>query len=53
VAHLKPGDIVVQRGTMHAWVNNGTAPCVFAFILIDAAPANVAGQELRTHFPAL
>src|SRR6202049_4111975 len=52
VAHLKAGDIVVQRGTMHAWVNNGTAPCVFAFILIDAEPANVAGQELRTHFPA-
>jgi quercetin dioxygenase-like cupin family protein len=52
VAHLKPGDVVVQRGTMHAWVNNGTAPCVFAFILIDAEPATVAGQELRTHFPA-
>ena len=52
LAHLKPGDIVVQRGTMHAWVNNGTAPCVFAFILIDAEPANVAGHELRTHFPA-
>ena len=23
VVHMKPGDIVVQRGTMHAWVNNG------------------------------
>ena len=23
VAHLKPGDVVVQRGTMHAWVNHG------------------------------
>src|SRR3981081_3457443 len=52
VAHLKPGDIVVQRGTMHAWVNHGPAPCVFAFILIDAEPATAAGQELRTHFPA-
>ena len=52
VAHLGPGDVVVQRGTMHAWVNNGPAPCVFAFILIDANPASVAGQELRTHFPA-
>jgi hypothetical protein len=37
---------------MHAWVNSGTAPAVFAFILIDADPAEVAGQELRTHFPA-
>jgi quercetin dioxygenase-like cupin family protein len=51
VAHLKPGDVVVQRGTMHAWVNHGPAPCVFAFILIDAHPATAAGQELRTHFP--
>ena len=52
VVHMKPGDIVVQRGTMHAWVNNGTAPAVFAFILIDADPAKAGGQELRTHFPA-
>jgi len=52
VAHLKPGDVVVQRGTMHAWVNHGPAPCVFAFILIDANPPTVAGQALRTHFPA-
>ena len=52
IVHMKPGDIVVQRGTMHAWVNNGPAPAVFAFILIDADPATVAGKELRTHFPA-
>src|ERR1700675_3735443 len=52
VVHLKPGDVVVQRGTMHAWVNNGSAPAVFAFMLIDADQANVAGQDLRTHFPA-
>src|SRR5260370_22214825 len=52
ILHMKPGDIVVQRGTMHAWVNNSTAPPVFAFTLIDAAPAKAGGQELRTHFPA-
>jgi quercetin dioxygenase-like cupin family protein len=50
--HLTEGDIVVQRGTMHAWVNNGTVPCVFAFILIDAAPVEIAGQSLTTHYPA-
>jgi quercetin dioxygenase-like cupin family protein len=50
--HLTQGDVVVQRGTMHAWVNTGTQPCVFAFILIDAEPASVAGQSLRTHYPA-
>jgi quercetin dioxygenase-like cupin family protein len=49
--HVKQGDVVVQRGTMHAWVNNGTQPCVFAFVLIDAKPAEARGQSLRTHYP--
>jgi quercetin dioxygenase-like cupin family protein len=50
--HMTAGDIAVQRGTMHAWVNNGTQPCVFAFVLIDADPVSVAGQALTTHYPA-
>ena len=50
--HLTQGDVVVQRGTIHAWVNNGTQPCVFAFVLIDANPAEAGGQSLRTHYPA-
>ena len=37
--HLKAGDVVIQRGTNHAWVNKGTGPCRIAFILIDAEPA--------------
>lgn len=49
--HLKQGDIVVQRGTMHAWVNNGAVPCVFAFILIDAGPVEAGGRKLTTHYP--
>lgn len=36
MVHLKPGDVVVQRGTMHNWQNNGTEPVVVAFILISA-----------------
>ena len=51
VLHLTAGDVVVQRGTMHAWVNNGPGPCVFAFILIDAKPAVAGGKELLTHYP--
>ena len=35
--HLKEGDIVVQCGTNHAWVNRSSAPCKVAFILIDGA----------------
>jgi len=34
--HLKAGDVVIQQGTNHAWVNRGTEPCRVAFILIDA-----------------
>jgi len=35
--HLKTGDVLVQQGTNHAWVNRGTEPCRVAFVLIDAA----------------
>src|SRR5271156_1174735 len=52
VIHLKPGDVVVQRGTVHTWVNRGSVPAVTAFILMDASPAEVAGKQLRTLFPA-
>jgi hypothetical protein len=31
---------------MHNWVNNGTAPCVIAFVLIGARPATVNGAPL-------
>jgi mannose-6-phosphate isomerase-like protein (cupin superfamily) len=34
--HLKAGDVVIQRGTNHAWVNRGNAACQVAFILVDA-----------------
>jgi len=50
--HMKPGDICVQRGTMHAWVNNGSLPAVFAFVLIDADPVEMAGRTLTTHYPS-
>ncbi len=33
---LKPFDVVVQRGTNHAWINNGTEPALFIAVLIDA-----------------
>jgi len=33
---LAPFDAVVQRGTNHAWINNGTEPALFAAVLIDA-----------------
>ena len=33
---LQPFDVVVQRGTNHAWINNGTEPALFVAVLIDA-----------------
>ncbi|HUZ32482.1 MAG TPA: cupin domain-containing protein [Xanthobacteraceae bacterium] len=30
------GDVMIQRGTNHAWANRSRAPCVVAFVLIDA-----------------
>ena len=47
VVHLKAGDVLVQRGTIHNWVNRGTQPCVMAFILIDAKPVEAGGKVLN------
>ena len=44
---LKAGDVLVQRGTIHNWVNRGTQPCVMAFILIDAKPVEAGGKLLN------
>ena len=34
--HLGAGDVLVQQGANHAWVNRGRATCRIAFVLIDA-----------------
>jgi quercetin dioxygenase-like cupin family protein len=34
---LGAGDVVIQNGTNHAWANRGQAPCLMAFVLIDAS----------------
>ena len=47
--HLQAGDVLVQRGTIHNWVNNGTVPCVIAFALMAAKPVTVGGKVLRAH----
>ena len=35
---LKTGDVLIQRGTNHAWSNRTDEPCTIAFVLIDADP---------------
>jgi mannose-6-phosphate isomerase-like protein (cupin superfamily) len=46
VVHLKANDVLVQRGTIHNWVNRGKVPCVIAFVLISAQPVSVCGKAL-------
>jgi quercetin dioxygenase-like cupin family protein len=38
---LKAGDILIQRGTNHSWVNRSTEPARVAFVLIDAQPLGI------------
>ena len=33
---LNQGDVVVQRGTNHAWSNRSNETCLIAFVLVDA-----------------
>ena len=47
VVHLNEGDVLVQRGTIHNWVNRGGKPCVMAFVLIDAKPVEAGGKVLN------
>jgi quercetin dioxygenase-like cupin family protein len=46
---LRAGDVLVQRGTTHNWVNNGTEPCIMAVVLVSAAPVERAGKTLEAH----
>ena len=39
--------MLVQRGTIHNWINRGTEPCVIAFVLIDAKPVEHEGKSWR------
>lgn len=32
---MRAGDVLVQRGTNHAWANRSGGPCRIAFVLID------------------
>ena len=38
--------MIVQRGTVHDWINRGAVPCVIAFVLIAAKPVETAGKTL-------
>ena len=44
--HLKAGDVVVQRGTVHNWINRGPLNCVIAYVLTGAKPLAIGVKRL-------
>jgi mannose-6-phosphate isomerase-like protein (cupin superfamily) len=46
---LKPGSVVIQRGTNHAWANRSGKPCRMLFILVDGRYDPSIGQALGLH----
>jgi uncharacterized cupin superfamily protein len=38
---LKAGDVMIQRGTNHAWANRGNKRARVAFVLVDAEPLGI------------
>ena len=44
---LSAGDVMVQRGTNHAWINRSTAPARLAIVLLDAKPLGIGHPRLR------
>jgi mannose-6-phosphate isomerase-like protein (cupin superfamily) len=49
IVNFKSGDCIVQRGTIHNWINNGTKDCLIAFILIAAKPVEINGKRFEAH----
>lgn len=44
---LRAGDIMVQRGTHHAWVNRSAAPARLAIVLLDSEPLGIGHPRVR------
>jgi len=38
---MSKGDVMIQRGTYHAWINKYDEVCRMAFVLIDAQPLGI------------
>jgi quercetin dioxygenase-like cupin family protein len=44
---LRAGDVMVQRGTNHAWVNRGREPARLAIVLLDGKPLGIGHPRVR------
>ena len=47
LVHLKTGDIVIQRGTNHAWENKSNGVCRLASVLMAADAVQIDGKPLE------
>jgi mannose-6-phosphate isomerase-like protein (cupin superfamily) len=45
--HLKAGDVVVQRATVHNWINRGPGTCTIAYVLTSAKPLRLGDKSLE------
>jgi quercetin dioxygenase-like cupin family protein len=43
---LRAGDVMVQRGTNHAWANRGKEPARLAIVLMDGKPLGIGHPRL-------
>jgi quercetin dioxygenase-like cupin family protein len=46
---LKAGDVLIQRGTNHAWANRSDKRARVAFVLIDAEPLGIGHPVIGAH----
>lgn len=46
ITTVSAGEIVIQRGTIHAWRNSSDTVARIAFVLLDASPVTVGGVSL-------
>src|SRR5260370_11272508 len=52
VVHLKSGDVLLNHGMLHTWVNKGSVPAVIPAVMGDAKPVDVDGKVLGPVFPS-
>jgi len=41
VVSMKAGDVMIQRGTNHGWINRTDQTARLAFVLMDAKPLGI------------
>jgi quercetin dioxygenase-like cupin family protein len=44
---LQAGDVLIQRGTNHTWMNRSNARCRIAVVLVDAQPLGIGNALAR------